>query len=86
MNVDHLFLGTHQDNMNDKVAKGRQLHGPAVYGAKLGQKQAAAIFLDKRDNQTIAAEYGVSRTAIRLIKAGKNWRRVTQQLQQARLS
>lgn len=25
---DHLFVGTHKDNMDDKVAKGRCAHGP----------------------------------------------------------
>lgn len=30
-NPDHLFLGTNQDNTNDKIAKGRMRHGH-VYG------------------------------------------------------
>lgn len=31
LNPDHLFLGTVQDNMADKVAKGRQVRGEAHY-------------------------------------------------------
>lgn len=32
---EHLFLGTNDDNIADKVAKGRQTRGPTAPGAKL---------------------------------------------------
>ncbi len=34
-NPSHLFVGTHQDNVDDKVAKGRQARGAAMSAAKL---------------------------------------------------
>ncbi len=35
INVEHLFLGTQQDNMDDKMAKGRQAYGEYQGSAKL---------------------------------------------------
>lgn len=32
--IKHLFLGTHQDNMDDKVRKGRQSQGIGIVRAK----------------------------------------------------
>lgn len=34
-NPSHLFIGTHQDNVDDKVAKGRQARGERMTAAKL---------------------------------------------------
>lgn len=43
VNPDHLFLGTHQDNMTDKVLKGRHPKGPTHYTV-IGKKQTNPRF------------------------------------------
>lgn len=40
---DHLFLGTHADNMADKVAKNRQAKGGRIGTAKLTDDQARGV-------------------------------------------
>jgi hypothetical protein len=74
VNPDHLFLGTGQDNHNDMVAKGRRgLTGGT--GAKLTPAAAAAI--RNRPNERLrklAAEYGVSRSLICMVRQGQRWR------------
>ena len=72
-NPNHLFLGTHADNMADKVAKGRHPRGERVPGAKLTLDQAQAIKRDRRPLRVIAAEYGVAPTTVRYIRAGTKW-------------
>lgn len=78
--IEHLFLGTHQDNMDDKIAKGRQLRGEQVGISKLTAEQARDIFLDHRPASEICLDYLVSSSAVRLIKQGKNWCHVTARL------
>lgn len=78
VNPDHIFAGTHQDNMDDMVAKGRgdAPKGEAHHDAKLTESDVRAIRTDGRNNATIAASYGVSPAAIWLIKARRNWRHI----------
>lgn len=83
--LDHLFLGTHQQNMDDKVAKGRQPRGRAVRCAKLTDDDARAIYADRRGREEIAADYGVSRAAVRQIHLGKSWRHATGASQDVRI-
>lgn len=42
-NIDHLFLGTNQDNMDDKVNKGRQYRGERHFAAKLNEAKVREI-------------------------------------------
>jgi hypothetical protein len=72
VNPAHLFLGTNQDNMTDKVAKGRS----AMFKLrKLTDQQVAEIEArwaagGIRQGE-LAAEYGISRPGI---KSGKRYR------------
>ena len=70
---DHLYLGTNEDNIVDKVRKGRSLSGSKNPSAKLSTRQVSSIRQDRRTNMAIAKEYGVSKNTIRNIKSGKSW-------------
>jgi hypothetical protein len=87
VNPDHLFVGTHQDNMNDKVLKNRQAKGSdfknrkAAIGSKNGlskltEKQAMEIYLDERPQRIISKDYEVTQTVVHNIKSQKTWRHI----------
>jgi HNH endonuclease len=76
VNPDHLFLGTHEDNMIDMVEKGRQAK------AKLDAEKVKAIRLDTRKHEDIAKDYGVIRQTVTLLKARKTWRHVPGEVRQ----
>lgn len=70
---DHLFLGTHQDNMTDRAAKGRGL-GEKNQNTKLTDAQVATIRQEGRYTSyaKIGARYGVDGAHICLILQGKS--------------
>lgn len=78
VNPDHLFEGTHTDNMQDCREKGR-LRSPFYRGmaptkTKLTAEAALEIRRDTaRSNHQLARDYGVSRRAIQFIKSGRLW-------------
>jgi hypothetical protein len=79
VNPNHLFLGTNQDNMNDRNRKNRQakLKGSANGFSILYEKQVIEIknLLKQGDLSfpKIAKIYGVSRSTISAISTGQNW-------------
>jgi hypothetical protein len=75
----NLRWGTHQDNMDDKVAKDRQTKGEDNHSI-LTEKDVLEIVRKKRAGATLrglGAEYGVSYSTINLIMLGENWSHVT---------
>lgn len=76
-NPAHLLVGTQRDNMLDKVAAGRHLHGEAHNKAKLTDETALQAFNEAGSHEEIGKKYGVSRHTIRDLKQGKSWRHVT---------
>ncbi len=82
---DHLFLGTHQDNMADKISKGR-----ATGGSRPGEMHPLSKLTDeavrviraeytpgKRGHGAAAAKrFGVSISAIYLVLRNKSWRHI----------
>jgi hypothetical protein len=85
INPDHLFLGTNQDNIDDKMSKGRAYTGVHTGEknsmAKLTDKQVAEIkrlLIHKRKSQVdIARQFGVSPTTILHIKQDKRWKHIS---------
>jgi hypothetical protein len=75
----HLFLGTHQDNTNDCISKGRQQRGGRHANAKLTE----ALVLEARRRVSggellsiIAQEFGVSPNSLSVAVSGARWRHV----------
>lgn len=80
----HLFLGTYQDNMNDRGKKGRtaRLSGEANGSSKLTEEQAAYIYTHRARGNTIilAARFNVDQTLISKIWNKKSWKALTDQI------
>ena len=80
---EHLWLGTHADNMEDKRRKGRASRsggrarrGEGQLGEKLTFVQVVEIkrrLMTGEIQRLIAADYGVSKVAISHIWRGRNW-------------
>jgi hypothetical protein len=77
---EHLFLGTWDDNNQDKTKKRRHAHGETNSHAKLTEEQVQAIraeywYRDGRSNaRELAAKYRVGVMTIGAIIAGRTWR------------
>ena len=76
VNPEHLFIGTHQDNMNDMVYKKRSFtgRGESKKGlAKLTNQQAEQVREMKVSQTKIAAIFNVSQTTISRIRRGESY-------------
>ena len=69
-NPDHLFMGTHKDNMQDMWKKGRKIipHGEQAYYHKFTTKQIDNIRKDKRPYSVITKEYNITKSHVSYIK------------------
>lgn len=72
VNPDHLFLGTHRDNMQDMARKGRS----GYHNAKINIDIATEIRAKhvRGLEKSLAREYGVSPATIFNVVADKVWR------------
>jgi len=79
-NPDHLFLGTHQDNMKDKIAKGRCSTIKSISNAKLTRPQVLYVWEHRNSRitaQALAAELGVNEYTVRDIWLKRTWKHIT---------
>jgi HNH endonuclease/NUMOD4 motif-containing protein len=74
--VDNLRWDTKKGNHADKILHGTWLSGAQVPGVKLTESQVLSIRADRRIQREIAADYGVCRQTVQLIKARKNWKHI----------
>jgi hypothetical protein len=74
VNPLHLFVGTNQDNVSDKIAKGRN-------GRKLSVEQVRQIRRDRVElglsSAKLGKAYSVSTRAIQKILSRENWARLS---------
>ena len=76
VNPDHLFLGTHKDNMGDRNRKNRTASGERNGNAKLTAEEVAAIRADSRTHREIARLYGIGLSTVSYVRTGRIWGRV----------
>jgi hypothetical protein len=74
INPEHLFLGTHNDNMQDKVRKSRHSHGEVHGMAKLTEEQARFVLQSAEPGRVLAMMFGVTADHIAMIRKGRAWR------------
>lgn len=88
-NPDHLFLGTHQDNMDDMIRKGRanfgtppgnSIRGEDSPNAKLTEEKVIEIrrrfFAGGITKLDLSKEYGVCDKTIGVMIKGRTWKHV----------
>lgn len=73
VNPDHLFPGTHQDNMDDMAAKDRRPIKDRHFASKVDLDLAVQIFQAAGEQRDIGAVFGVSQTTVWKIKTGQHW-------------
>jgi hypothetical protein len=77
VNPDHLFIGTAQDNMTDKVRKGRHVFHESHPNSKLSYVDVARIrdllATGNDSHAEIALKFGVSRMTITDINNNRTW-------------
>ncbi len=78
VNPQHLFLGSHQDNMTDMKNKDRQAKKGHDKSLKLCIEKANEIrdlyFKGIMNHQELAAYYGVARNTIHNVITNKSWK------------
>lgn len=78
VNPDHLFLGTHKDNIYDMMAKGRAAHafGEGSGRAKTTEDQVIKMRASNDPVITIAKNYNLGINTVRAILKRKTWKHI----------
>lgn len=82
INPNHLELGTIQDNISDRVNRGRQIKGSQVYSSKLTEEDVRQIKVELKNpfrgqNKELSDRYNVASGTISNIKSNKTWSHIT---------
>jgi hypothetical protein len=75
INIEHLRLGTHNDNMKDMMDRGRfaYLYGEKARNVKLTEKEVVEIKNSYLSRTALAKLYDVCYMTISKIQRGRSW-------------
>lgn len=76
VNPDHLFTGSHQDNANDMVSKGRQTNGSRHPNSKLTEMAVKMIRGRSMSDLEFSRMFGVSENCVWEARIGKTWKHI----------
>lgn len=75
VNPEHLFIGTHQDNLDDMRSKGRDrfaaghTRGDVWHATRLSEQDVMKIRDDERPQKEIARDYGIDPSHVSKLKS-----------------
>lgn len=81
INHNHLMLGTQKQNMSHRLIDGTDCRGEKNYLAKVSEADVLEIYRlswsREMTQKDIGNMFGITQSAVHLIKAGKNWSHLT---------
>lgn len=75
-NIEHLELGTTQENTQDRVERGRSATGESNGNVKLTEEIVLAIRASELSQRQIARQFGISQGVVSQVKSRKTWRHI----------
>lgn len=76
INPDHLFLGTHLDNVADMIKKNRNTKGETVGNSKLTEADVLYIRLSPASGTSLSQLTGFSQGTISMVRNRRIWRHI----------
>lgn len=76
INLNHLFLGTREENMKDMVNKNRQARGTEKITSVLTGEQVRMIRNSPKSSRELAIELGVSANTVHRAKTKRSYREI----------
>lgn len=76
VNPEHLYLGTHRQNMDDRDRKGRLAQGERSPFSKISAKDVVAIRASTQTLAVLGARYGIAFQTVSEIRLGLIWRSI----------
>jgi HNH endonuclease len=80
VNPNHLWLGSWQDNINDKVNKNRQAKGEKAPKAKLTSEMVLEIYKSKAPIKLLMKKYNMSKRSIVGIRHKESWKHILENI------
>lgn len=75
-NPFHMKMGSHSDNVADRVERERSARGEQNGRAKLTEEQVRHIRLTYGSNELLARTYRVSPETIKAVRSGRRWKHI----------
>lgn len=76
VNPEHLFLGTHLENLQDMFVKDRQAKGESHGVSKLTEEDILEIRNSSKKQKDLAIDFGVSKGTISMVVNNLIWRHI----------
>ena len=77
VNTDHLRIGTHKQNMEDRKAAGNYLQGSKHFNSKYTEELARSVYAAEGAEHAVARRFGVPRDWVNRVRSGRGWKHIS---------